>query len=70
MRKNNEYTSNGMNFLHGLTLLFIGLKLTNHIDWSWWLVLCPLLIDWSLITLAAVVDNNKAIKTFMYKNIV
>lgn len=22
-----------------LTLLFIGLKLTNYIDWSWWLAL-------------------------------
>lgn len=25
-----------------LTILFIGLKLTNYIDWSWWLVLLPL----------------------------
>lgn len=25
-----------------LTLLFIGLKLGNVIDWSWWFVLCPL----------------------------
>lgn len=24
-----------------LTLLFVGLKLTDHIDWSWWLVLAP-----------------------------
>lgn len=27
-----------------LTVLFIGLKLTNHIDWSWWWVLSPLWI--------------------------
>lgn len=27
--------------LHGLTLLFVGLKLTDHIDWSWWLVTLP-----------------------------
>lgn len=26
----------------GLALLFIGLKLTGHIDWSWWWVLAPL----------------------------
>jgi hypothetical protein len=31
-------------FAIGLTLLFIGLKLTDSIDWSWWLVLSPYLI--------------------------
>lgn len=25
-----------------LTILFIGLKLTGHIAWSWWWVLSPL----------------------------
>lgn len=29
-------------FLPLLTLLFIYLKLTEHIDWSWWWVLAPL----------------------------
>ena len=24
-----------------LGVLFVGLKLTGHIDWSWWLVLLP-----------------------------
>ena len=24
-----------------LTVLFVGLKLTNYIDWSWWLVTLP-----------------------------
>ena len=24
-----------------LTILFVGLKLTNYIDWSWWWVLSP-----------------------------
>jgi uncharacterized BrkB/YihY/UPF0761 family membrane protein len=31
-----------MGFLPALTLLFIALKLTNVIAWSWWLVLLPL----------------------------
>lgn len=31
-----------MNFLPLLALLFIGLKLTNYIDWSWWFVMAPL----------------------------
>lgn len=29
-------------FLGLLTLIFIVLKLTHMIDWSWWLVLLPL----------------------------
>lgn len=37
----------GMNtpgvFFMFLSLLFIGLKLTGYITWSWWLVLLPLL---------------------------
>lgn len=27
-----------------LTILFVGLKLTGYIDWSWWLVVMPTLI--------------------------
>ena len=29
-------------FFKLLTILFIGLKLTHFISWSWWLVLLPL----------------------------
>lgn len=32
-----------MGFLEALTLVFIILKLTNHIDWSWFWVLSPLI---------------------------
>lgn len=31
-------------FLYLLTVLFVGLKLTNQIDWSWMWVLSPLWI--------------------------
>lgn len=31
-----------------LTVLFVGLKLTHHIDWSWWWVLSPVWISVSL----------------------
>lgn len=34
-------SSGGIGFFGLLTILFIGLKLTNIIDWSWWLVLSP-----------------------------
>lgn len=30
-----------INFIHMLTVLFIGLKLTDNIDWSWWIVFSP-----------------------------
>lgn len=33
-----------MEFTTVLTLIFIVLKLTNVIDWSWWGVLAPLYI--------------------------
>lgn len=41
-------SSRGIGFTGLLTVLFIGLKLTNHIDWSWWLVLSPILFSISL----------------------
>lgn len=34
-----------LDFPQLLTLLFIGLKLTGQIDWSWWWVLCPVAIS-------------------------
>lgn len=34
--------SSSTGFLGWLTLLFIGLKLTGYISWSWWWVLSPL----------------------------
>lgn len=29
-------------FLSALTLIFVTLKLTGYIDWSWWWVLAPM----------------------------
>ena len=34
--------SSGVGFCGLLTVLFIGLKLTGHIEWSWWWVFAPL----------------------------
>lgn len=31
-----------MSFLGLIAVLFIGLKLTEFIDWSWWFVLMPI----------------------------
>lgn len=41
--------NSGIGFTGLLTVLFIGLKLTNVINWSWWWVLSPLWIDFALI---------------------
>ena len=53
----------GIGFVGLLTLLFIALKLTGFIDWSWWWVLSPIwimggiaiglaVIVWALVSLA------------------
>lgn len=34
-----------------LTVLFVGLKLTHYIDWSWWWVLSPTLVPIGLLLL-------------------
>lgn len=43
--------SGSIGFLGMLTILFIGLKLTGHIAWSWWWVLAPMWIPAVLILL-------------------
>ena len=40
----NITTNGGIGFLGALTILFIALKLTHVINWSWWWVLAPLWI--------------------------
>lgn len=34
-----------VNFVDVLTLMFIYLKLTKQIDWSWWVVISPMIIS-------------------------
>ena len=41
--------ASGIGFGGLLAILFIGLKLTNVINWSWWWVLSPLWIPWAII---------------------
>ena len=42
----------GIGFVGLLTILFVGLKLTGYIDWSWWWVLSPI---WISVLIAVVV---------------
>lgn len=48
---NNTTASSGMGFTGWLTILFIGLKLTNVIAWSWIWVLSPIWISISILLL-------------------
>jgi len=41
---NNNSNSGGIGFFDLLTVLFIGLKLTGYISWSWFWVLSPFVI--------------------------
>lgn len=46
-----------MGFVSALTLLFIGLKLSGLLTWSWWAVLSPMLIGAALLFLLVVVAS-------------
>jgi hypothetical protein len=53
--KNESKSSGGISFLGMLTILFIGLKLTGYVDWSWTWVLSPLWIGFTIgVTLIVV----------------
>ena len=60
MNKTKNSTETG--FTGMLTILFIGLKLTNVIDWSWWWVLSPPLIALTLgvtlITIGIIIEKK------------
>jgi hypothetical protein len=45
----------GIGFIGLLTILFIGLKLTGYIAWSWWWVLSPLWIGFAVVFGLAVI---------------
>lgn len=30
-----------VNFFYGMSLIFVYLKMTGQLEWSWWLVLLP-----------------------------
>lgn len=48
MSKNNSSES-GIGFCGILAIVFIVMKLTGHIDWSWWWVLSPLWIPFAIV---------------------
>ncbi len=55
MTEQKTNVSAGAGFLSLLTILFIGLKLTGHITWSWWWVLAPLWMQLALLLIIIIV---------------
>ena len=53
--KNNNSRSGGIGFCGLLAVLFIALKLTGYIHWSWLWVLAPIWIPISLLFVLAVI---------------
>jgi hypothetical protein len=52
---NSSSTSSGIGFVGLLTIVFITLKLTGYITWSWWWVLSPIWISWIFIFLILII---------------
>jgi hypothetical protein len=51
MSNNSSSSSGGVGFFGLMFLIFMTLKLTNYIDWSWWWVTAPLWGGFALIFL-------------------
>ena len=58
---NEVQSSGGIGFCGLLTVLFIGLKLTGFIAWSWWWVLSPLWIPLALVAAVLLVIGVAAL---------
>ena len=50
-----------MTFWDWLLLLFIGLKLSKIIDWNWFFVISPILVDILIQILVAIYKHKKGI---------
>jgi len=48
-------SSSGIGFTGLLTILFIALKLTGVITWSWWWVLAPIWLGFALVVIILII---------------
>ncbi len=55
MRRRNNTIYYGINFWELLTIVFIILKATGTITWSWWLVLAPIWVPIVLVILFIII---------------
>ena len=56
-----------MDFLEGLTLVFLYLRLTGNIRWSWTLVFLPLIFDWTVTQIYREIKRQK-FEEFLIRN--
>lgn len=52
---NDVKVSGGIGFAGLLAIVFIVLKLTKVIDWSWWWVTCPLWLPWAIALVVIII---------------
>lgn len=55
MSKNNSNSSSGIGFFGLMFLIFMTLKLTGYITWSWWWVTAPLWGGFALMGIIAII---------------
>lgn len=68
MSNNEKYTFGGIGFIVLLTIVFITLKLTHVINWSWIWVLSPIwIVYFTLFAIMAIVLFVMWIKGDMYE---
>lgn len=63
MSNSSSSSSGGVGFVGLLTVLFVGLKLTGYIAWSWWWVLSPIWISAIIVLLILI-----ALAVFLVRN--
>lgn len=54
MSNKSSSSGGGIGLTGMLTVLFVGLKLTGYITWSWWWVLSPIWISLGVVTVVLI----------------
>ena len=65
MSNTSNSSSSGVGLASLLTVLFVGLKLTGFVTWSWWWVLSPLWI--SFITVVIFIVGTIGLLAYLEK---
>jgi len=55
MSNSSSSKNGGIGILGMLFVLFVGLKMTHSIDWSWWWVTAPLWMPFALVSALALI---------------
>lgn len=63
MAQGSSPSSGGIGFVGLLTILFIGLKLTGYIAWSWWWVISPIWISFVFVISLVLVTFGVALNS-------